>query len=200
MTSLAVCFFFQLHPNPTELLGLTNATQMYIEWHWYNPREVLLFAHEGGSDVFGIWMPKTNSKIFRQPIIEVGAIHEEGCMGVVGTNLESFLLGTSAYSLIWSEIAAINAVDEGEDPNAPKKLNQIQTALEMLQVPRHLRTPSCLGVDPFYVVYDEQLADEHLAEIRKWADPLLPDSLLASYGSYKQEYTVTDLKKLFGEP
>ena len=194
-------FFFPLEPNPDEL-GLTDATEMYIEWQWCNPQEVRLFAHEGASNVYGIWLPETNSEVFRQPIIEVGSIHEEGCMGVVGTNLESFLLGSSACSLIWSEIAALNAINDGEDPNAPKQLKQIQTALEMLQVPQHLRTPPYLGVDPFYVVYDEQLARDHLVQVKKWADRLLPDSLLAdpSYISYSQRYTVTDLKKMFGEP
>ena len=37
--------------------------------------------------------------------------------------------------------------------------------------------------------------DENFALLRKWADPQLPDP----YGnSYSQEYTIADLKRLFG--
>ena len=201
---LGQLFFYRLEPTPDELLGLTNATEMYIEWQWCNPQEVLLFADEGGSDVYGIWLPETDSEVFRQPIIEVGSIQEEGCMDVVGTNLESFLLGRSAYYLMLSEISALTdveiAVEDEEDPtDALKQLKQIQTALEMLQVPQHLRT------EPFHAVYEERFGpasewrgvDHHFAQIRKWADPLLPNPYA---DSYSQRYTVTDLKKLFGEP
>ncbi len=203
--TLGQLFFYRLQPTPDDLLGLTNATQMYIEWGWCNPQEVLLFADEGASDVYGIWLPETNSEVFRQPIIEVGAIHEEGCMDVVGTNLESFLLGRSAYYLMQSEIRALThieiAVEDGKDPtNALKQLKQIQTALEMLQVPQHLRT------EPFYATYEEQFGSDaasdwnvnhHFCQLRKWADPLLPEPYA---DSYTQKYTVTDLKKLFSEP
>ena len=126
-------------------------------------------------------------------------------MGVVGTNMESFLLSRSAYYLMQSEISVLAhirvAVEDGKDPTDAliKQLGQIQTALDMLQVPQHLRT------EPFYATYEERFGDKpddwrvdhHFPQIRKWADPLLPDP----YGdSYTQRYTVTDLKKLFGKP
>ena len=65
--------------------------------------------------------------------------------------------------------------------------------LDILQVPQWLR----------YEHFDESqyddgqaVVDHHFSQIRKWADPSLPDP----YGSsYNQGYTIADLKKLFGE-
>ena len=176
--------------------GLVNANEKYIEWSWHIPKEIRLFAAMGGSDVFGIWLPETDNPIFSHPIIEVGTIFEEGCMGVAGTNLISFLRGWSAYHLMEHEIDALNAVEAGESANG---LIQIQTALSMLQVPQHLLR------EPFYEVYEERFGidpmsdwsvDHHFSLLRKWADPKLPDP----YGSsYNQGYTIADLKELFGE-
>ena len=91
--------FYQLEINEHGF-GLVNANEKYIEWGWTIPQEIRLFAAMGGSDVFGIWLPETDNPIFSHPIIEVGTIFEEGCMGVAGTNLVSFLRGWSAYHLM----------------------------------------------------------------------------------------------------
>ena len=62
-----------------------------------------------------------------------------------------------------------------------EKLSCIQTVLNRLNVPQSLRG------DNF---------DDEMAPFRKWADPQLPDP----YGdSYSQQYTIADLKQLFGE-
>ena len=190
--------FYQLEINEHGF-GLVNANEKYIEWGWHIPQEIRLFAAQGGSDVFGIWLPETGNPIFSDPIIEVGSITGEGCMGVAGTNLISFLRGWSAYHLMETEIDALNAVEAGEDPDASNRLKQIQTALSMLQVPQHLLK------EPFYEVYEERFGsdsmsdgsvDHHFSQLRKWADPSLPDP----YGdSYNQRYTIADLKKLLGE-
>lgn len=168
------------------LLWLTEANENFIEWGWHIPQEVQMFAGDGGDDHFAIWLPETNSEVFNHPIIEVGEIFGPGCMGVVGTNLTSFLLGRTVWSLLFE----IYYLKDSEEPDARDKLKQVHTALDMLQVPQRFRR-----VDPFGEDNERQFL-----QIIKWADPLLPDSLLASYGSYEQEYTVTDLKKLFGEP
>ena len=187
--------FYQLDLNEHGF-GLVNANEKYIESGWHIPKEIRLFAGMGGSEVFGIWLPKTGKAIYNHPIIEVGTIFEEGCMGVGGTNLISFLRGWSAYHLMEHEIDALNAVEEGESAN---RLIQIQTALSMLQVPQHLLR------EPFYEVYEERFGsnpmsdwsvDHHFSQLRKWADPQLPDP----YGdSYNQRYTIADLKRIFGE-
>lgn len=196
---LDTLFLFPIRPTADSLLGLTNATEIYIEWGWCNPQEVLLFADERASNVYGIWLPETTSEVFRQPIIEVGSIHEEGCMGVVGTNLESFLLSLTVAHLIDLEIEAL--YDYSEDPNAVIQLKRVQTALDMLKVPQRLRRKGLTIIaalnDKSILLEDEQF----FVKIRKWADPLFPDSLLANpySSSYSQRYTVTDLKTLFGE-
>ena len=180
--------------------ALVNANEEYIEYGWHIPKEIRLFAGDGGGGGFGIWLPACGNPIYNHPIIEVGELpDEEGCMGVAGTNLISFLRGWSAYHLMDNEINALNAVEASEDPDAPNRLKQIQTALSMLQVPQHLLR------EPFYEVYEERFGsdpmsvwsvDHHFSQLRKWADPQLPDP----YGnSYSQEYTIADLKRLFGE-
>ena len=156
---------FSLNPNPpNDFIGLTAVNEKFNEWGWHISPEVQLFAGDGGGDHFGIWLPETESKIFDHPIIEIGQIFEPGCMGVVGTNLTSFLLGRTVWSLL----------------------------LDKLQVPQRIRSFKPFGND----------TERQYLEIIKWADPLLPDSLLSDipYSSYRQEYTVTDLKKLFGDP
>ena len=164
--------FYQLELNEHGF-GLVNANEKYIEWSWRIPQEIRLFAAMGGSEVFGIWLPRCGNPIYNHPIIEVGTIFEEGCMGVAGTNLISFLRGWAAYHLVTDE--------RDELAEGGEKLSRLQTALDMLQVPQSLRG------DNF---------DDEMAPFRKWADPQLPDP---SGNSYTQRYTITDLKRLFGE-
>ena len=163
---------FPLFPSP-EHYALTNSNELYIEYQWRIPKEIRLFASDGGSEVFGIWLPCCGNPIYNHPIIEVGGMPaEDGCMGVAGTNLISFLRRFSAYHLVYDER------DELEEGGL--KLSRIQTALDMLKVPQSLRG---------------EHFDDEMAPFRKWADPQLPDP----YGnSYTQGYTITDLKKLFG--
>ena len=94
-------------------------------------------------------------------------------MGIVGTNLISFLCGFSAYHLVYDER---NELEEGG-----LKLSRIQTALDLFKVPQSLRG---------------EHFDDEMAPFRKWADPQLPDP---SGSSYNQEYTIADLKRVFGE-
>ncbi|MDE0184081.1 MAG: SMI1/KNR4 family protein [Candidatus Poribacteria bacterium] len=175
-----VVFLFQLLPNNISSLGLSNSTAMFNELGWHNPQEILLFATNGLSEAYGIWLPETDSEVFKQPIIEV-APTDEGCMAVVGTNLTSFLLGRTAYHLVFE----IDNFDGSKKPDASKKLKQLQIALDILQVPQTFR----------HVEFFDD-SDHHFSQIIKWADPSLPNPCASSY---IQEYTVTDLKKLFGD-
>ena len=171
--------FYSLEPREHNW-GLVHANEKYIEWGWHIPQEIRLFADEAASDAFGIWLGDCGNPIYNHPIIEVGELFEEGCMGVAGTNLLSFLSGWSAYRLMLEESNELRIVELGEDKDAPNRLQRIQTALDMLQVPQSLRG---------------EHFDYEIAPFRKWADPQLPDP----YGdSYSQRYTITDLKKLFG--
>ena len=158
----------QLSPE-NSWFALANANEKHIEYGWYIPREIRLFAGDGGGGAFGIWLLACGNPIYNHPIIEVGELAgEEGCMGIAGTNLLSFLGGWSAYHLMLKELDKSKEV----------------AFLDSLQVPQSLRP--------------EHFADseEKFAQLRKWADPQLPDP----YGdSYTQRHTITDLKKLFGE-
>ena len=122
----------------------------------------------GGEETFGIWLPETSNLIYDYPIIEVGELHDEDCMGVVGTNLISFLCGWSAFRLIETEL------DESKE----------SAFLDTLFVPQYLRTE-----------HHHEDHEENFVQLRKWADPLLPDP---TGDSYTQRHTITDLKKLFG--
>jgi len=164
--------FYPLAPTPDEDLAVINANEKYIEWEWRIPQEIRLFADDHAEQAYGIWLPACGNSSFSHPIIEVGELFGDGCMGVVGTNLVSFLRGRCAYHLVYDER---DKLEEGGE-----ELKRIQSALDMLQVPQSLRG------DNF---------DDEMPPFRKWADPQLPDP----YGtSYSQEYTITDLQKLFG--
>ena len=165
--------FFPLAPTPDEDLAVINANEKYIEWEWRIPQEIRLFAHNGSEEVYGIWLPACGNPSFSHPIIEVGELFDDGCMGVVGTNLISFLRGRAAFHLVYNE--------RDELAEGGEKLSRLQTALDMLQVPQSLRG------DNF---------DDEMPPFRKWADPQLPDP---DGTSYSQRYTITDLKQLFGE-
>lgn len=93
--------FFPLDASPDEKLAVTNANELFIEWGWHIPKEIRLFAGNGGEEIFGIWLPETANPIYNHPIIEVGELPaEEGYMGIAGTNLLSFLRGWSAFHSI----------------------------------------------------------------------------------------------------
>ena len=153
---------------------LANANEKYIEYGWHIPKEIRLFAGDGGGGAFGIWLPTCGNPIYNHPIIEVGELAgEEGCMGVAGTNLISFLHGWAAYHLGYDER---NKLGEGE-----LELKAIQSTLDTLQIPQSMR--------------GEQF-DDQMPPFRHLTDPQLPDP----YGtSYSQRYTITDLKRIFGE-
>ena len=161
-------FFTALEPKPY-FYSLTDGNEKFIEYGWHIPKEIRLFAGMGGEENFGIWLAETGNPIYNHPIIEVGELHDEGCMGVIGTNLISFLCGWSAFRLIETEL------DESKEV----------AFLNTLKIPPSLRAE-----------HHHEDPDENFAQLRKWADPQLPDP----YGnSYTQRYTITDLKKLFGE-
>ena len=176
--------FYPLFP-PPEHYALTNSNELYIEYQWCIPQEIRLFAGDGGGGAFGIWLPACGNPIYNHPVIEVGELAgEEGCMGVAGTNLISFLRGWSASQFVMEEDDELWKVELGEDKDAPNRLKRIQTALDTLEVPQLLRAE-----------HHHEDPDENFAQLRKWADPNLPDP----YGdSYNQRYTIADLKKLFG--
>ena len=174
--------FFPLTP-PPEHYALINSNEKYIEYKWHIPKEIRLFAGDGGGGVFGIWLLTWGNSIYNHPIIEVGELPgEDGCMGIAGTNLVSFLRGWSAYRMMMQHII-LKKVDK------PKELE----FLGKLQVPQSLR----------YEHFDESQyertrnwEDVHFTQLRKWADPQLPDP---SSDSYDQQYTISDLKRIFGE-
>ena len=49
--------FYQLDLNEHGF-GLVNANEKYIESGWHIPKEIRLFAHTGGEEVFGIWLTR----------------------------------------------------------------------------------------------------------------------------------------------
>ncbi len=166
--------FYPLNfPSEYSPFPLTNSNEKYIEYGWHIPKEIRLFAGDGGAGGFGIWLLDCGNPIYNHPVIEVGELAgEEGCMGVAGTNLITFLRRFSAYHLVYDER------DELEEGGL--KLIRIQKALDLLKVPQSLRG---------------EHFDDQMAPFRKWADPQLPDP----YGdSYSQGYTISDLKRIFG--
>ena len=169
---------------PMEDWGLTRHTEFWIEDEYRMPREVRLFAGDGGEGKFGIWMGECANRRFDHPIIEVSLeiFREYGCMGIAGTNLVSFLHGWCAYK--------IHLMDEAGEEG-------IERGLRGLGVPPHLwheefyaNTMNALGLeggDPYI--------DHHFHQLRKWADPGLPDP----YGdACSQRYSIADVRRILG--
>ena len=136
--------WLSLEPTST-YYGVTDGNEKLIEYGWHIPQEIRVFGDNGGGNPFGIWLPACGNPIFDQPIIDVADPGEDGCMGVAGTNLLSFLRGWSAFRLMLKEL---------------DKSKEI-TFLDTLEVPQPLRE-------------GEYLPDD-IAPFRKWADPQLPD-------------------------
>lgn len=176
--------FYPLQPTPNEDIALINANAKYAEWEWHIPKEIRLFADEGAGHVFGIWITSCDNPIFSHPIIEFGVPTDaDGWMGIYGTNLISFLLGWSAVQLMGQE----------ETASSEEELRQIQMGLNMLQVPQSLRAER---FDENQFDNRHAWDDPHVTQIRKWADPNLPDP---SGNCYSQQYTISDLKRIFSE-
>ena len=173
--------FFPLAP-PTQYEALTHSNEQFIEDGWPIPQEIRLFAATGAESFFGIWLPPCGNPIYNHPVIEVGGPYEDS-MGVAGTNLLSFLRGWSAFYLVGKEEDALWAVKLGEDKDAPNRLKRIQTALDALQVPQSLRTE-----------HQQEDCEENDAQLRKWADPQLPDPYV---DPDNLRYTIADLKRIF---
>ena len=176
--------FYPLNfPPDNSPFALTNSNEKYIKYGWHIPKEIRLFAGDGGGGGFGIWLLACGNSIYNHPVIEVGELAgEEGCMGLAGTNLISFLRGWSAYRMM-GQHAILEKVDKSKESEF----------LDKLRVPRWLR----------YEHFDQRQYDAthawddpHFTQLRKWADPQLPDP---SGSSYNQEYTIADLKRIFGE-
>ena len=169
---------------PMEDWSLTRHTESLIRDGYRMPREVRLFAGDGGEDMFGIWMGECANRRFNHPIVEVSLelFHEEGCMGIVGTNLVSFLRGWCAYKIHLKDKAGEEGIERG---------------LRGLGVPPHLwheefyaNTMNALGLEG-----GDPNIDHHFHQLRKWADPGLTDP----YGdAYNQRYRIADLRRILG--
>lgn len=171
---------------PMEDWCLTRLTEQWIEDEYLMPREVRLFAGDGGEGQFGIWMEECANKRFDHPIIEVSLElwGEDGCMGIVGTNLVSFLRGWCAYRIHLEDEA-------GQDG--------IERCLRALGVPEPLwedefydRTMHTLDLPEFE---EHEHIGHHFQQLRKWADPGLPDP----YGEADtQRYSIADMRRILG--
>jgi hypothetical protein len=125
--------------------SITDATSQHRLWEWQIPNEVLLFGDNGSESLYGFWIPDADRNNIL-PIIEIGELFEPDCMSLVATNLENFLVVQTAYFLmVYSDELRVVA----------------ENALKLLGIPQILWS------------YDPD--DETLKELRRWADPHLPN-------------------------
>ena len=156
--------FYPLNiPPDNSLFALANSNEKYIEHGWNIPKEIRIFAGDGGGGGFGIWLLACGNPIYDHPVIEVGELAgEEGCMGLAGTNLLSFLRGWSAFHLVLEESGELWKVELGEDKDAPNRLKRIQrtghatSAIESLEFLGKLQVPRWLRYEHFdEIQYDD---------------------------------------------
>jgi hypothetical protein len=91
--------------------SLWESTRFLRECHHVIPEEVLVFADNGSESLFGVWLQPTGSRVFQSPILEIGEIHEPGCMAIAGTNLVPFLRGWTAHYLLLQDDVSAEALD-----------------------------------------------------------------------------------------
>ena len=177
---------FSLEPQPPGYpWALANGTEDFIENDYLIPKELRLFASEGGAFYYGIWFPEIGESSYNHPVIELARelIDTEGCMSIAGTNLVSFLLGWSAYYVQ-------SPFDRG-----PSRVRQERKALDILQVPQHLRHDEFhANIRPTLVeAYNQPWINNYFSQLRKWADPQLP----APYGNaFDHQFSIADLKSI----
>ena len=81
---------FPLDASPDEELAVTNANELYIGWEWRIPQRFACLLTWAVRKFLASGYPPCGNPIYNHPIIEVGEMpDEDGCMGVVGTNLIS---------------------------------------------------------------------------------------------------------------
>lgn len=180
--------FIPLEKDPEEghYFGLTSGTEILIELGYRIPRELLLFASDIGGDYYGIWLPETKSPPFENPIIMLlhELINEEDCMGIVGTNLTSFLLTTCVYGL------------EKIQDRSPEQLEREEDARKILKVPRYLwpdgtreRHRDCSIKKRLLYLYDS-----YYDEVQEWADPHLPSEC---GDPFYVQFSTEELRRMF---
>ncbi len=91
--------------------SLWESTRFLRECHHVIPEEVLVFGDNGSESLFGLWLQPTGSPVFQSPIVEIGEIHEPGCMAIAGTSLIPFLRGWTAHYLLLQEDVSADALD-----------------------------------------------------------------------------------------
>lgn len=91
----------QLYPLEGDKLSVVQASQFLRSSDWPIPPELVVFGGNGGSELFGLWLPHDGGG--RPLVVEVGAIHEDGSFAVTGTSLGRFLLGRTSYYLLLNE-------------------------------------------------------------------------------------------------
>lgn len=156
-----------LSPNPDK--GIDAHSNFLRKYEWPIPPELVIFANNGGEELFGLWLPRKPRHHGEPPVIELGEIFEPGCMSIVGTSLLPFLLGRTAYYLQ----LAITA----RDP----KPQWADLAFNALSLPARLQWI--------------EGSDKKFDEICRWADPDLPPEPLSSY---EARLNATELRARYG--
>jgi len=136
----------QIHPlqETNGVDGLSTASSANLrKWGWQVPIEVLAFGNNGGDEQPGIWLPEVQGSAFKHPILEIGEIFEPQSMAILATDLESFLVGWTAYYSMLCEADS--------------------SALDMLGVPDTLRFKSD-DLDGEVFARLRQWADPHLPD------------------------------------
>ena len=165
--------------------GLTDGTEEQIALGYRITDEVRLFAGDGGGDLFGLWMPRTERAFFENPVIHLAheLLDEDGCLGIVGTNLTSFLLRRS-----------VSDIEEVHD-RGPEQLKREEEARKILQVPWQLCPDGVLERYKEYRLDGTGLwrYEFYSDEVRKWADPHLPSEF---EGAYENRFSMADLRRI----
>lgn len=164
---------------------LTRGSEEFVEEGYGIPEEVRMFASERGSYKYGMWLPDSTSAVYNNPTLELTRelVCERVWMTIVGTNLTSFPLARCACY-----------INEGSS-RVPDQKRVRQDALDVLDVPRVLRSKIV------WASFRQPLAewipdgDARMEALRAWTDPLLP----APRGdAFDHIFSIADLRRVLG--
>lgn len=139
------------------LVSFPTASSELRRYRWLIPENVQVFGGNGQGDLLGLWIDGPPSDA--PPVVEIGQLFESGCMALVGTSFDRFLLWWTALYLQVCE--------------APPHL------LDMLRVPSNLRSDDpddeliarlCVWADPNLIrvppsPYKDRLTPERVRDL-----------------------------------
>lgn len=158
----------QLYPLTGKVSSVLECSAYCRGDHWPIPNELWVFGGNGQGDMYGLWVPPDRPAF--EAVIELGVIHEGGCMAIAGSSLERFLLRKTVDRTLGYE-------------------GDVDAVLDVLAVPAELRV-----FDPQGEAYEAILrwADPDAPEQSDPYDACLTPKQVEEWLHFSESWTASD--------